>query len=187
MTVMSFACGLAGILLFAVLTPVMQAVARRANSPIAPVAILALAAVVSHVASISLGVMTVRPFQYWNAASLFGFGVMLYVFAFGAVYKSVSLEILLDLAQRPGHTAALSDIVDRKMAEIFRGRTEILVSGGQVERAGSGFVVTEAGSAMASRIAQARRAFAVGDSGLYDFGKPESEPQENTSSANRHT
>jgi hypothetical protein len=180
MTMMSFACGLAGILLLAVLAPFMQAVARRAISPIAPVAILAIAAVVSHVASVLLGVMTVRQFQYWNAASIFGFGAMLYVFAFGAVYKSVSLEILLDLARRPGRAATLADIVDRKVPEIFRGRTDILISDGLVECARSGFVVTGAGRAIAGRIAQIRRAFAVGDSGLYDFAKPDSEPQENT-------
>src|ERR1700749_175478 len=112
MAMMSFTCGFAGIVLFAILAPLMQIIARRAGSPIAPVTILAIAAVVSHLASVFLGAMTVRQFQYWNAASIFGFSVMLYVFAFGAVYKSVSLEILLDLAQRPGHTAALSDIVD---------------------------------------------------------------------------
>lgn len=177
---MSFACGLAGILLFVALAPVMQVIARKGRSPIAPVIVLAIAAVVSHVASVLLGVMTVRQFQYWNAASIFSFGAMLYVFAFGAVYKSVSLEILLDLARRPGRTATLAEIVDRKVPEIFRGRTEILVSGGQVERAGSCFVVTVAGRAIAGRIAQMRRAFGVGDSGLYDFAKPESEPQKNT-------
>ena len=132
-------------------------------------AILAIAAVISHAASVLLGFATVQQFQYWNAASLFSFGAMLYVFAFGAVYKSVSLEILLDLAQRPGHTAALSDIVDRKVPEIFRGRTDILVSGGQVERTGASFAVTAAGRAVAARIAQMRSAFAIGDTGLYDF------------------
>lgn len=166
---MSFACGFAGIVLFTILAPLMQIIARRAGSPIAPVIILAIAAVVSHVASVLLGFVTVQQFQYWNAASLFSFGVMLYVFAFGAVYKSVSLEILLDLAQRSGHTAALSDIVDRKVSEIFRGRADILVSGGQVERVDSCFNVTATGRAIADRIAQMRRAFAIGDSGLYDF------------------
>ncbi len=169
---MSFACGLAGILLFAIAAPIMQIVARRTGASIAPVSILAIAAVVSHVVSITLGTVTVQHFQYWSAASIFAFGVMLYIFAFGAVYKSVSLEVLLDLAQRPGHAAELADIVDRKVPGIFRGRTQILVSGGQVENAGSNFVVTERGRAIAGRIAKMRSVFAIGDSGLYDFGLP---------------
>jgi hypothetical protein len=182
MTVVSFACGLAGILLFAMLAPVMQTVARRMNAPIAPVAILAIAAVVSHVASVLLGVMTVRQFQYWNAASIFGFGAMLYVFAFGAVYKSVSLEILLDLARRPGRTATLLEIVDRKAPEIFLGRTDILIGDGLVERAGSCFVVTGTGRATAGRIAQMRRAFAIGETGLYDFAAAANAPQKTSNS-----
>jgi hypothetical protein len=167
---MSFACGLAGILLFAIAAPVMQIIARKSGSSVAPVSILAIAAVVSHLASIALGGMIVQTFQYWNAASIFAFGVMLYIFAFGAVYKSVSLEILLDLAQRSGHAAELVDIVDRKVPEIFRGRTQILVSGGQVETVGPNFAVTERGRATAGRIATMRSVFAIGDSGLYDFG-----------------
>lgn len=168
----SFACGIAGIIMFAVLAPIALTIARRAGSTIAPVVILALAAIISHAASILLGIATVAHFQYWNAASIFGFGVMLYVFAFGAVYKSVSLEILLDVAKRQGASAPLADIVERKVPEIFRGRTDILVDGGQVERRGPCFVVTAAGGKIASRIAAMRRAFAVGNTGLYDFAIP---------------
>jgi hypothetical protein len=166
---MSFACGLAGVLLFMILAPVMQAAARKMGSPISPVSVLALATVISHLSSILLGAWTQQQFQYWNAASIFGFAVMLYVFAFGAVYKSVSLEILLDIARRPGHTAPLAEIVDKKVGEIFRGRTEILIDGGQVERAGACFVATDAGHAAANRIRQIRRIFTIGDTGLYDF------------------
>lgn len=179
---MSFACGLAGILFFTMLAPLMQAIARRGASPIAPVTILVIAAIVSHLASLLLGVMTVRQFQYWNAASIFGFGVMLYVFAFGAVYKSVSLELLLDLARRPGHAATFSDIVEHRIADIFRARIEILVDGGQVERAGSSFVVTSAGRALAGRVAQIRRAFAIGDTGLYDFAQLAKTPEKTPNS-----
>ena len=93
---MSFTCGFVGIVLFTILAPLMQIIARRAGSTIAPVTVLAIAAVISHMASVLLGLVTVQQFQYWNAASLFSFGAMLYVFAFGAVYKSVSLEILLE-------------------------------------------------------------------------------------------
>jgi hypothetical protein len=173
----SFACGVAGIIMFAVLAPLALIIARRAGSPIAPVAILAMAAVISHAASIMLGIATVAQFQYWSAASIFGFGVMLYIFAFGAVYKSVSLEILLDVAKRPGASAPLADIVERKVPEIFRGRTDILVDGGQVERRGPCFVVTAAGEKIASRIGTLRRAFAVGTTGLYDFAIPAEAPE----------
>jgi Ca2+/Na+ antiporter len=175
MAMMSFAWGLIGVVLLIIIAPVMQAIARRAASSIPPVIILAIAAVISHGASVLLGVAAMPHLQYWNAASIFSFGAMLYVFAFGAVYKSVSLEILLDLGGRPNRQAPLADIVERHVPDIFRGRTDILVEGGQVERAGSLFVVTVSGRKLADQIARIRRAFAIGDTGLYDF--PASPPK----------
>jgi hypothetical protein len=101
MAMMSFVCGLGGVLLFTILAPALQAIARRTGSSVAPVALLAIAAVISHITCVVLGAVNLQHFQYWNTASIFASCVTLYVFAFGAVYKSVSLEILLDLAQRP--------------------------------------------------------------------------------------
>jgi hypothetical protein len=166
---MSFVYGLIGVALFVALAPAMVFTAQRAGLSTPPAVLLGFAAIISHGLSVALGATSVAQFQYWNAASIFGFGVMGYVFAFGAVYKSVSLEILLDVAQRPGHTAPLADIVDRLAPDIFRGRADILVDGGQVERIGTSFAVTAKGRAFADKLARIRRAFAVGDSGLYDF------------------
>jgi hypothetical protein len=173
---MSLLFGLFGVLLLIVIAPGLQAISRRAVPSVPPVIILALSVVVSHLASVLAGAATTPHFHYWNAAAVFGFGAMLYVFAFGAVYKSVSLEILLDLAQRPEHKAPLSDIVDRQVPDIFRKRTEILVGGGQVEHAGSSFVVTATGRKLADRISRIRRAFGIGDTGLYDFSAPAAAP-----------
>lgn len=176
---MSFVYGLIGVALFVALAPAMVFAAQRAGLSTPPAILLAFTAIIAHVISVALGAMSAAQFQYWNAASIFGFGVMGYVFAFGAVYKSVSLEILLDVAQRPGHAAPLADIVGRLAPDIFRRRTNILVEGGQVERIGASFAVTTKGRAFAGKLARIRRAFAVGDSGLYDFAEPENRPQRN--------
>jgi hypothetical protein len=150
----------------------MLFIAPRAGLSTPPAVLLAITAVIAHALSVALGAANVVQFQYWDAASIFGFGVMGYVLAFGAVYKSVSLEILLDLARRPELRAPLADIVERQVPEIFRARTDILVKGGQVERTGSSFVITAPGLKLADRIARIRRAFAIGDTGLYDFDTP---------------
>lgn len=174
---MSFAYGLIGVVMFTAMAPAMVFIARRAGLSTPPAVLLAITAIITHGLSVALGAASAPHFQYWNAASIFGFGVMGYVFAFGAVYKSVSLEILLEVAQRPGRAAPLADIVNRLAPDIFRGRAEILVSGGQVKRTGSSFVVTMAGRTLASRLASIRRTFVVGDSGLYDFTEPVSKLQ----------
>jgi len=166
---MSFVWGAIGIIVFIVVAPAMQWMARRAARPLSPTIVLAIAAVLSHVTSIILGAMTVPQFQYWNAASIFSFGVMSYVFAFGAVYKSVSLEILLDIAERPGRESSLVEVVEHRIPDVFLGRTKILVESGLAEYIGPTFAPTAAGRKLAGRITRLRRLFAIGDTGLYDF------------------
>ena len=166
---MSFAIGLAAVVMFALLAPAMQIAARARGWSLAPVILLALAAVLSHMFGVLLGVLALAKFHYWDAASIFGFGVMAYVFAFGAAYKSVSLDILLGLVDRPGRTAPLADVVERQVPDLFHGRTRILVDGGLVEQRDAGFAATVAGQTMARRIGRLRQAFGIGSTGLYEF------------------
>lgn len=166
---MSFAVGLIAAIVFAVLAPVLQRMARAFAWSIAPVILLAIGTVVSHGVGIVLGILIVPQFQYWDAASIFAFCVMSYVFAFGAVYKSVSLDILLGLAGRPEQTAPVSDVVEHQVPRLFQGRAQILVDGGLVEQTDSRFAATAAGRQMASRIGWMRRVFGIGDTSLYDF------------------
>ena len=149
---MSFAIGFIAAVVFALLAPVLQLVARAFAWSIAPVILLAIGAVVSHGFGVALGISTVPQFQYWDAASIFAFCVMGYVFAFGAVYKSVSLDILLSLVDRPERTAPLSEVVERQVPHLFKGRTRILVDGGLVEKIDTRFAPTAAGRDTASRI-----------------------------------
>lgn len=168
---MSFAVGLAVVAVFALLAPALQFMARTRAWPLGPVALLAIAAVVSHGLGVTLGILVVPQFQYWDAASVFGFCVMAYVFAFGAVYKSVSLGILLSLVDRPDRRAPLSEIVERQVPDLFRGRIGNLIDGGLVERSESHFAATAAGRNMAGHVGRLRRAFGIGDTSLYDFSE----------------
>jgi hypothetical protein len=166
---MSFAVGLIAAIVFALLAPVLQFMARAFAWSLAPVILLAIAAVVSHGLGVVLGILTVPQFQYWDAASIFAFCVMTYVFAFGAVYKSVSLEILLGLLNRPERRASLSEVVERQVPHLFQGRAQILIDGGLVEQIDSRFTPSAAGRNTAGRIGWLRRIFGIGDTGLYDF------------------
>ncbi len=166
---MSFLVGLLAVIAFALLSPALQLMARARGWTVGAVTLLAIAAIVTHGLGVIVGIFVVPQFQYWDAASIFGFCVMGYVFAFGAVYKSVSLDILLGLFDRPERTAPLAEIVDRQVPDLFQGRIRNLVDGGLVEPLDSHFDATAAGQAMASRVGQLRRAFGIGDTSLYDF------------------
>lgn len=166
---MSFVVGFLAAVMFVLLAPALQFMARARGWTLGPVMLLAISAVVTHSLGVMLGIVVVPQFQYWDAASIFGFCVMAYVFAFGAVYKSVSLDILLGVVDRPERRAPLSDIVERQVPALFQGRIRNLVDDGLVEPVDSQFAATAAGRTMAGRVGQLRRAFGIGDTSLYDF------------------
>lgn len=166
---MSFAVGLIAAVLFALLAPALQLTARALTWSVGPVILLAIAAIVAHGLGVMLGILVVPQFQYWDAGSIFGFCVMAYVFAFGAVYKSVSLDILLGLLDRPDRKAPLAEIIERQVPDLFQGRAGNLLDGGLVEQVDSRFAATAAGRDLAGRIGRLRRAFGIGDTSLYDF------------------
>lgn len=166
---MSFIVGLFAAVMFALLAPALQLMSRARGWTLGAVMLLAIAAIVTHGLGVMFGILVVPQFQYWDAASIFGFCVMGYVFAFGAVYKSVSLDILLGVIDRPERKAPLSDIVERQVPALFQGRIGNLVDSGLVEPVDSHFAATAAGRTMASRVGQLRRAFGIGDTSLYDF------------------
>lgn len=166
---MSFAAGLLAAIAFALLAPALQHIARARGWTVGPVTLLAIAALVTHGLGVTLGIFVVAQFRYWDAVSIFAFCVMAYVFAFGAVYRSVSLDILLGLVDRPDRRAPLSEIVDRQVPDLFQGRIGNLVEGGLVEPVDSHFAATATGRSLAGRVRQLRRAFGIGDTSLYDF------------------
>lgn len=172
---LSFLCGLAGVALFIAISPALQLLGRLTMPTVAPVAILAFASLTAHALSSLLGVTLVHPFAYWNASAVFCFGVMSYVYVFGAVYKSISLQILMDLTRRPARTIEFTDISDRQIPEIFNERSAILIEGGLVHADSDTFVPSPSGQRLAAKIARARRLFAIGDTGLYDFDTPKGE------------
>ena len=128
----SYPYGVAGVVLFVAVAPLMQGVARGARWRVSPVMVLAVAVIVAHLVNTLLGAVLVRPFHYWNSAAIFGFGVMVYVHAFGAVYKSVSLRILLNLAEHPDHAMPLAAIIEGRIPEIVRERIGALIDSGLV-------------------------------------------------------
>jgi hypothetical protein len=166
---MSFVYGMLGLVVFAAISPPMQLLARRIMPTVSPVVVLAAAFLVAHITSALLGAELTPSFRYWAAASVFCFGAMVYVQVFGAVFKSISLRILLDLTSRPGGTVTFEEISEREVLVMFAERCDLLVEGGMIFREGGKFVPTSAGKKLAARVAWLRRLFAIGDSGLYNF------------------
>ncbi|MBR0739052.1 hypothetical protein JQ581_19145 [Bradyrhizobium liaoningense] len=171
---LSLVIGLLAVVLFVSISAPMQALARRLLPSTSPVAFLAAAAVIAHLTTSLLAASLLPSFQYWIATSVFCFGGMVYVQVFGAVLKSVSLGILLDLTRRPGRRIDLDEIVLQRLPQIFAERCDILIATGMVAREQDEFVPTAAGRKLAARVARLRRLFGIGDSSLYNFDTADS-------------
>ena len=68
-----------------------------------------------------------------------------WLFAFSAVYKSVSLRILTQLARTPGHSLPLGAITVEYVRPEFEARVALLVRVGWAEWTADGILVTESG------------------------------------------
>jgi hypothetical protein len=139
----------------------------HAGVRLAPVAVHGASAIAWHALQIAALLLAGMVAFYWHAAAFFGMGVMLFVFGFSAVYKSISLRFLVMLARAPGYTLTLADAQERLVVKSFRERVEMLTATGLALSTSEGYRLSEAGLRTAGRIAAVRRLFGARASGLY--------------------
>jgi hypothetical protein len=121
----------------------------------------------THALGIALAAAVIGPLAYWPVAAVNGFLVVGWLFAFSAVYKSVSLRILTQLDRAPGRALHFESIVDEFIRPEFAARIGVLVTMGCAEQTGDGFATTGKGNATARRIALIQRAWGIDQSGMY--------------------
>jgi hypothetical protein len=133
----------------------------------APVTRHAVSALGTHAIVVALAAQVVGPFAYWPAAAVSGFLAVCWLFAFSAVYKSVSLRILTELDRAPGHAMALETVTEEYVRPEFVARTALLVKMGCAAEADGAYEATEKGTATARRIEAVQHACGIEASGLY--------------------
>src|SRR5687768_8085395 len=77
---------------------------------LAPLLLHAISALAWHCCQLAMLFALDATRYYWHAAALFALGVVLLVFGFSAVYKSVALRALVFIAKNPETTASVQDI-----------------------------------------------------------------------------
>ena len=149
----------------------------RLPGRLSPVVRHAGSAATTHVAGAILGGLVVEPFPYWPFAAVTGFGAVVWLFAFSAVYKSVSLRILSQLARTPGNAIPLPEVTSRYVVPEFEARVAVLEQMGCAEVVEKGHGLTPKGAATARRIRAVQRLCGIERSGLYgDQSRPTSGP-----------
>jgi len=160
----SFAGGAGAFAAYALAVPVVLRLPGRA-SPVARQAGLAL---VVHAAAVLAAPPWLESWSYWHGAALYWCCFAVALFGHGAVYKSVSLGILGELARQDDHGLGPDRIAERFVWPGFAARARLLVAAGYAEEAGGRFRLTEAGRRLARRVRAVQRLFGVTRSGLYD-------------------
>jgi hypothetical protein len=159
----SLLIGLACFALHAVVTLVWLRLPGR----VSPVARHAISALATHAVGVALAAQFVGAFAYWPAAAVSAFLAVCWLFAFSAVYKSVSLRILTELDRASEHTMPLETVTEDYVRPEFAARAALLVKMGCATESGGAYQVTEKGTATACRIEAVQHACGIKASGLY--------------------
>jgi predicted transcriptional regulator len=104
---------------------------------------------------------------FWPAASIFYGGVIAWLYAFAAVYKSISLGILQSLRVAHDGKLPIESIARDFALPRFAERVDILVAGGLAVQNESGYTITPEGLKQVRRLQSIQRIFAVSGKGFY--------------------
>src|SRR5262245_59061063 len=114
----------AGFALYVTAVVVTVRLCRR----ISPALVAIGAALVAYVVVLIAGIATNCPVNFWATSAFFWCPTMIFLMAFGALYKSVSLRILVDLLARSGNVELCSAVLQRYIAaEGFETRLAIML------------------------------------------------------------
>jgi hypothetical protein len=104
--------------------------------------------------------------NFWSLSIFFWFPTLVFLMGFGAVYKSISLRILLRLLERPGHAEDYAAVLARYVTdESFESRLKVMEANGFAQFTPGGYALTEKGRRLAQTIDWLQRLFAIKQSG----------------------
>jgi len=96
----------------------------------------------------------------------YGFFVLCFLMAFGALYKSISLRIMSDLSKTPSKTEVYDQVVARYIAaESYQSRLAVILKNGLAVRMKDRLALTPRGRSIALCIRSVQKAFGIQNSG----------------------
>jgi hypothetical protein len=142
------------------------AVALRLSWSWSPAGLAIGAAFTAYAVVLTAAAVISREANFWTTSIFFWFPTVVFLMGFGAVYKSVSLRILLDLLLRPGHAEGYSAMLARYVAaESFENRLVVMQESGLAVATSSGYALTGKGRLLAGVVGALQRLFAIERSG----------------------
>lgn len=145
---------------------VFIALAVRLNRRRSPAALAVLGALVLYPATVAVAWALANGYSFWAISIAYWFAAIVVLMVFGAVYKSVSLRMMLHLLQSPARTTDTGTLIrDYIQDDSFERRLMVAEENGFAERTPSGFVLRAKGRRLAAIVNGVQRAFAIETSG----------------------
>jgi len=141
----------------------------------APVLRHIISAIICHTIAVLAFCINDLHFAYWSAFAVFGFLAIAWLFAFSAVYKSVSLRILTQLHTAGEVGLSFATITDDYVEPEFANRIAVLLRMGLVVEHAEGYSISVSGKRFARRWRWVQRICGIARSGLYTPDRVQSE------------
>jgi hypothetical protein len=141
------------------------AVALRVFHTAAPPALVIALAIVVYVLVIALVPIAVAV-NFWTVSAAYWFGVLCFLIAFGALYKSISIRILIDLLGQPHRRDEHQAVLDRYiLRQSYEDRARLLIAEGFAAASAGGLALTPRGRRIAATVAWLHRVYNIAESG----------------------
>ena len=156
------ALGWAMALVYVVLTAIAIRVARTRS----PANTAVVTGLFVYLFSAFIFALTAGPLSFWSFSIAYGFGAVCFLMVFGAVYKSISLRILLLLLKSPGRCASASTLLREYVRQdSFERRIKVAVDSGLAQRQDGRLALRRKGRRLALAVDMLQRFFAIRHSG----------------------
>jgi len=131
-----------------------------------PAALATVSSLVAYLVLPALVYMLEIRASFWALSVSYWFVAVSFLMVFGAVYKSISLRMVLDLHERPGRSAPEAAIKAGYVeADGFESRLGVIVESGFAKKAAEGYLLLPKGRRVARLAAALQQAFAIERSG----------------------
>ena len=133
----------------------------------APVLIHLSGAIVAESLFVMVSLIVPQEIPFWHGSIVLGWGVIFWLFAFSAVYKSVSLSMLLRLNAAPQKDIAIPQFTAALIQPTFTDRIRVLEKMGYITAGDEAYDITPSGERFVARFTKIRRIFGVTGDGFY--------------------
>jgi hypothetical protein len=156
------ATGLAGFAAYLLLVIVLLRTLRG----MAPSLVVTIASIVAYVGTVATALASDSTVLFWPLSASYWFFALCFLMVFGAIYKSISLRILLDLSKRPHRTDRYESVLSRYVeGESYQDRLTVMLTAGLVVGGAQALRLTTKGRRLAGTVDRIQTMYKIERSG----------------------